>query len=1163
MYLKKIEIIGFKSFADKVKIEFNDGITGIVGPNGSGKSNITDAIRWVLGEQSTKTLRSSKMEDIIFSGTDFRNQQNYAMVSLTLDNKDKFYNIPYENLEISRKVYRSGDSEYYINNKSARLKDILEILVGTGIGKEGYSIISQGQVDKILSVRYEDKREIFDEFTGISKDKIKKAKALNDLEKVASNLSQVELLLDELKVQKDILEKEAEVAKKYLYLTSKLKIIEVTKTKKDLEIIQNKSKEILENKNIIDEELRALEIEYKNILKIIDSENLNKNNIDKNIDKNNIKISEINILITRLEEKIKYSLEKSESTVENIEKIDKEILDISKKVNNILLEQTKLKDDIEKFDNEIVSLNLKIVSLERDEKSINNDLIKIQYELKINQEKYNYQIVEKNKKENEYKLKLEIINEKKLHLSEKISFLSRFDFEKKEKEELLNLSKKEQEKINYNYSEIELKISNFIKTIDELTNEMNIIEKLKKDNSYKLIEYETKLEKYSIRENNDAIKTILDLNKIGVYGLVGDIIKTNQKYEKAIEISLGNSINNIITDTEDTIKECIDVIKNKNNGRVTFLPINIIKGKILDIEIEDGIIGVASDLVDVSDEYKDIVLYLLGKVVIVDNINNALLVAKKYKYKFRIVTLDGENIAVGGAITAGSSKKTNILKIKRKKNELIEKIENLKFEINNTEIKFLKVKDKLESNKKIKSDFEKNLIEYSRKKMEISFEISKLEQEIENLDIEKEKANKEINKIKLEIKEPVKDFEIYDLEIESLLKKIDVLKKDEEKIYADKTVFTDRLLELNKEKIQIQNDVKFFKATYSKNQENLIELENKDKELKKLKERYFLQKDEFIDNISVFKSDLIKSKEELEQLTVLKNDLFIKKKENEIKLTEINNDKQNIYEKISLLEKRNIKNFENIESNNKQIELLKMNIYNNYGEQYDDIVDKYYDDKEDISNLKNIKDEINSLGSVNVLAVEKYNEISERVNNLLFQIDDIKKSENMLLDLIKELDEMMVSTFKREFEKVNKKFNEVFSELFLGGNASLILENDDVLDAKIKINVKPPGKKLVNIMQMSGGEKALTAIALLFAILSLKPSPFCVLDEIEAALDDVNITRFANFLQRLKKETQFIVVTHRKGTMEKMDRLYGVVMEEKGVTKILSLELKDAKEWGD
>ena len=1182
MYLKKIEVQGFKSFANKIIFDFHQGITGIVGPNGSGKSNVSDAVRWVLGEQSAKSLRGGNMQDVIFAGTKLRKPQGYAFVAITLDNSDHALNIDFDEVTVSRRLFRSGESEYMINGSSVRLKDINELFYDTGIGKDGYSIIGQGQVEKILSGRPEERRELFDEAAGITKFKRRKSIAIKKLENEKANLTRVSDILSELEKQVGPLKKQAEVAKEYLKLRDELRVLdssmfilqennisneleEISKKEailsKDLEISNKESIEINSNFEIIDNEINDLEDLITNLRNAISDNSISLKDFYGKID---VLKEQINTDRVNLEH---YSTRKNSI-----------INEISNKKSNILEAQNE-KTDISKRleDNESIKIDL------------DNKIIEIDKSIKLlleNISSYNEQKLENLNTKSDLAAKLESSKTTIEQLNIRKSELdARLITVQVEDESLKNRILEEENKL----AKIKIEEQNrslTINNIEELLKKYNFqeeqlvsdIEKVK--NTYQQAKVKLDTLK-NLAERYDgyglSIKKVMESkarNK-GIHGVVADLIKVSKNYELAIEISLGARIQNVVTDNEDTAKVLIEYLKSNKLGRATFLPLSSIEVgapiKNTNILSEKGVIGIAGDLVDTADIYKKLISNLLSRIIVVDNIDNAIAIAKKYKYEYRLVTLEGDQLSPGGSLSGGAYRNnSNLLGRKRE-------IDDLELSIS----KDKKILEKLGSDlSNLKAEINTNILllnNHKEEQLKANLNINTITNSLSIFEERKSKNATDLNSLLNEIevldKEVFKNKSSYS-DLENSLKLLNELADNKAEYNKDLDSKLENLQKENEEFVAKQKNIELniasLKARLEHNISNISRLEN---ELANLieQEKSLISNINFEDNIELKNKSIENINQNIEslKLDILEKENNLKihianKEEKSHKHKELFDKKDEILQRISLLDKDIFR----LQANKEKLEDRRNSLNSYMWTEYELSLNtcKPFVNK-DLVNISELKKDIDkkksgirSLGNVNVASIEEYANVSERYEELKTQYDDIILATKQLMSIISELDIGMRKQFKEKFALISEEFNKVFSELFGGGSGKLELDSEtDILDASISIISQPPGKKLQNMMQLSGGEKALTAISLLFAIQNLKPSPFALLDEIEAALDDSNVDRFAHYLHKLSDRTQFIVITHRRGTMVNSDRLYGITMQEKGVSTLVSVSLIEDK----
>lgn len=1179
MYLKKLSLKGFKSFPIKTDIFFEEGITAIVGPNGSGKSNISDAIRWVLGEQSVKSLRGEKMEDVIFSGTDLKKPLNYCEVALTLDNHLGKIDIDSDEFIIKRRAYRTGESEYYMNGKSCRLKDVKETLMDTGIGKDGYSIIEQGKVDEILSNNPANRRRIFDEACGIAKYRYRKNEAEKNLTKTSENLARILDIFTEIENQLEPLKKQEEKAKKYLTLSEDLKkqeLNDIIAQHRDYEnAINDLSFESLEVEKLLKSQYKEkedLEIEIKEYEKDIKA-------LENHIEELNQEAFRINDSVNMNKSDSELTLEKIKNYVNNIDRskseieiIDKKILLAKKeleKANNKADKNSYIIEDFEKeldkiYEEKLASekkLNELNSELEKN-KSLSMDFLRKREEVSNKITKISADIENSNSKIVDLKASIEI-HEKESRLVES---------EIKEKTEKKNSL---EEKL-VNIGDKLLSYNNKVQTINE---EIDIQNKEYQKNNIDIGSLEAKKNTYIDMENhhegfNRGVREILKNKDIrGIHGAFGELIKLDKKYEKAIEASLGAAIQNVVVEDETIAKQSISYLKKNNLGRVTFLPISIMNGKKFDITtMKSSVrpIGIASDLISFDEKYRAIVESLLGRVVVIDSIDNAVIFAKDTGHRYKIVTLEGDILNPGGSMTGGSLRNSgNILSRKRIIKELDENIKKKRKILNEI---------KLSNDEKIK---EKNEIKEKRKLLIDS------KSEIEG---EKISLETQVNMIKASLDNKLESIEIskkkiLDLEKE-LSKNKEVYNSYKEKIdkIADESTSNTSSIELISEN-QKQQSLEFGEIVKRFNDKN-IELarlkqifENNIVEIERIKSDIDLSQSRDLE----IKRNIEDSKKEIETLRELSEKYIEEYEKEKIKYEEISKLIERKKEERTTLKEK----FEDIKSilRNKERDIMQSkeekfkldsklernknsrdNLLSNLFDKYEMTLVQALEFRDpsvkvDHKRIEKLKRAIRELGNVNIDSIKEYEEVKLRYDYYKEQKTDLEQSITSLNELIDDLLENMEKEFLEKFEIINENFKNVYQKLFAGGNANLKLsDKDNVLNCDIDITAQPPGKKMKNLSLLSGGEKALTAISILFAILISKPTPFCILDEIEAPLDDVNVYRFGEYLNELSSDTQFIAVTHRRGTMEVADFIYGITMQEKGVSSVISLKLKEATE---
>ncbi|MCR5737809.1 MAG: chromosome segregation protein SMC [Eubacterium sp.] len=1179
MYLKSIEIHGFKSFANKINFEFHNGITGIVGPNGSGKSNVADAVRWVLGEQKIKQLRGAKMEDVIFAGTQNRKPMGYAYVAITFDNSDHKLNVDYNEVTVSRRLFRSGESEYMINGTQVRLRDINEMFYDTGIGKEGYSIIGQGQIDKILSGKPEERRELFDEAAGIVKFKRRKNEAMKKLDDENQNLVRVTDILGELERQVVPLEKQCEKAKRYLVLKDDLKVndvnmflIEIDEIKNRLANIDEKIKIASNDMQTANDEFEQIKADYTKLEQIIEDINLS-------VEQKKEKLNELVLNIEKFEGQINVIKEQINSAKNNESYINQRISSITEEIagyNKELDASTKEKDDNEAKFNEILSSQS---SINTEIAELNDQFNHLEEEIEAHKaeiiELLNSKALIKTQIQ-KFDTLLEQVNIRKAQLNQK---LIEFQSQKESQEQVIEEFQGQLKDIEQEIADVQGTLSEYKADLADLRVKNS---ELSKDLSKNQEEYHKSKSNLEALKNlteryegyGNSIKKVMELksSKKGIIGVVADIIKVDKKYEVAIETSLGGNIQNIVTDTETTAKETIEYLKKNKYGRATFLPLSSMSNKTNfnapDALEEKGVIGLASDLVDIDKKYEGVAKYLLGRVMVVDTIDNAIAIERKYRYTIRIVTLEGEYLNVGGSISGGAFKNTSNLLGRRREIEDLEKhLKELKTEkdqldkdlvenrgrisVLNEEIS--KVSNALQEQQLIKNTIEINLKQATQKKDTLVNEYQDYTKESDNISVEIE----DIHKNSSELNNELSGTEDRSVELEQMIReKTERLNGLKEQQIEKGSI----LEEINIEISGMKQKHEFIVEKIHRSEEQIRDLNQELDRIKNNSKENDVEISARLEAIEGFTKEVEKSREMIETLKKEIKNAEAEKESQSKEHKDFFEKRENLSKKISDLDKEIYRLSSQKESLEEKTDSKESYMWNEYEITYRkalEMKDDEYSDKAAIrENIASIRKEMKSLGDVNINAIEEFKEVNERYQFMKNQHDDLMEARDNLLKIIDELESGMRKQFKEKFEEIKTEFDVVFKELFGGGKGTIELtEADDILEAGINIISQPPGKKLQNMMQLSGGEKALTAISLLFAIQNLKPSPFCLLDEIEAALDGSNVVRFAEYLHKLTANTQFIVITHRRGTMNCADRLYGITMQEKGISALVSVDL--------
>ena len=1179
MYLKNIEVYGFKSFAQKINFEFHNGITGIVGPNGSGKSNVGDAVRWVLGEQSAKQLRGGNMQDVIFSGTENRKPLSFASVSITLDNSDHKLPVDYNEVTVARRLYRSGESEYLINGSGCRLKDIQEMFYDTGIGKEGYSIIGQGQIDKILSGKPEERRELFDEAAGIVKFKRRKITTLKKLDEERQNLVRVTDILSELTKQLGPLERQSETARIYLAKRDELKELDINLFLLDHqrtgELLNELETKLSQAQQELDEAQSAYEqtkAEYERLEQELEELNTKLDALKEEQQENALLKQQYEGQVKVLEEQISSGRQNSEHFRSRLTVLKDDLQKRSEEKEKLTEERAalynRLKETRDNLKKETESLENIVSNVDECTQAVEdgkNEIIEI----------LNSRATTKGKAQR-FDAMMEQLDIRKAEVSQRILRL-------KSEEAILE---SDREKAQKQYDAVTNVIQSTNAECVRLDEEIHQIqEKLKKQNSQMEIgqtayhREASRLESLrNITERYDgygnSIRRVMEQKsrEPGIRGVVADIIHVQKDYEVAIETALGGSIQNIVTDNEQTAKRMISFLKKNRYGRATFLPLSNISGRgglaQKDVLREPGVVGTANTLVEADAEYSELVMYLLGRVLVVDNIDHAIAIGKKYRHSLRMVTIEGESLSPGGSMTGGAFKNnSNLLGRRREIEELERSVGILKKELEETQRAIGENRSRRNVLRDTIADFQQQLqqqyVEQNTAKMNLA-QIQEKEDEIQSsyrrIEREQEELRQQAGEIRQDHSSIARELEDSQKDEKELEVFIETKQKELEEWKAEETEKNHVLEKIRLEESSLEQQNHFL-------QENISRLENEI-------EAYHRESEEITENLSRSAEEIHKKEDGIEELKKAVTECTGKEEVLDVRRIEWQEEKEkrstshksffekrdHLSGKTSLLDKECFRLRSQAEKIEEQRESQISYMWEEYELTLNHAKELRNPNLTDLADMKRriqeLKSEIRALGNVNVNAIEEYKSVSERYEFLKGQHDDLVEAAETLEQIIEELDNAMRKQFKEQFARIAAEFDQVFKEMFGGGKGTLeLMEDEDILEAGIRIIAQPPGKKLQNMMQLSGGEKALTAIALLFAIQNLKPSPFCLLDEIEAALDDNNVDRFAQYLHKLTKYTQFIVITHRRGTMTAADRLYGITMQEKGVSTLVSVSL--------
>ena len=1183
MYLKKLELQGFKSFADKTVLEFMPGITTVIGPNGSGKSNISDAIRWVLGEQSMKSLRGSKTEDVIFAGTQSRKSVGFAEVSMVMDNSDQKLPIEYSEVTITRKIYRSGESGYFINKTPCRLKDVLELFMDTGIGKDGYSIIGQGKIDEILSNKSDERRHIFEEAAGIVKYRVRKAESEKKLEQAKLNLLRINDIISEIETSIEPTRIQAEKAKQFLKLRDELKSIEIGLFIHNINDYKKRIEEVINDQDIYNTQLVRENERLSNIQETKEKLRASLDNITEQIEKMQNLGFENDKKKEQIKADINLNLEKISNNNSNFERLEKEIIENDERLK--ILEEEKDQK------------NSKKINLTENKEKFAKELEEKEASLKELTDKMSSKELEMETK----KKKVEDNTDEKYEISNTISTLvanvENSKARKKVIEEEINSNISELDSSRMTKSEISQKFAEIEAKREKIKNNLNEIEAKRKEADSKLKDYDLKINQAEseMRMKDSRLKFLIETEKEkegyirsvkailqdcekdsslkkGVHGVIANLVSVPKEYEVAIEMCLGQTMQNIVTDTEEDAKKLVNHLRKFNLGRASFLPISSVKGKKLDkIKTEKGVIGIASDLVKFDKKYEQIILSLLGRTLIVDNMDNAIAIARKNSYGFRIVTLEGDVLNPSGAISGGSvsTKTVNILGRSRE-------IEDLKKYI-------AKLQEKIANLKKEKEDYESSI-------EDLLEEVTALDNELKDIEIVYATEKQKVISIEEAVSKVEKRLEKLREEDKSIDEQLNINKETQKDL-------NDKILALDEENNNLNKEIEEF-ASNNKETQSIVDDLNFDITNLKISVSSFDESEASIDeiverinkdieNINISTANKQDQKEKIiednknleltnEELNTQIENLIKEVSNSGNKVEELKNDRIAKNAKLEETEENFTDQMEKIDGLKEQINKADIK-KSKYEVELEQIISKMWEEYEITPNdpgeyqepknvaevqkqVNELRSQMKELGSVNIDSIEEYKKLKERYDFMNEQRLDLETTMAKLRNVISDMTSVMKKQFEERFKIINKNFSEVFIELFGGGRAELKLtDEENILESGIEIEVQPPGKKLQNMMLLSGGERAFTAIALLFAILKINPAPFCVLDEIEAALDDVNVYRFAEYLKKFAQNSQFLVITHRKGTMEAANTVYGITMQENGISKLLSLDLKEQK----
>lgn len=1188
MHLKKLEIQGFKSFPEYTLIEFDVGMTAIVGPNGSGKSNVTDAIRWVLGEQSVRTLRGGKMEDVIFNGTLSRRAMNYAEVSITLDNMDGLLGVDYSEVQVTRRLYRSGESEYQMNRVNCRLKDIISLFMDTGLGKDGYSIVGQGRVDEILSTRSEDRRKVLEEASGIVKYKVRKDEAERKLLATEQNLVRISDILAELEGQVGPLMEQAEKARKYHRIYEEWKALDIGLCLHLIDRNQAFLTASVEeagtlNKDILSQEDSILDMRSKNraltekssqIEAALEQSRTEALNLQNAIHELSSAIAVISDRRSQLSSRIEASENEEGGAQTQIERLEAELTSQNKKVYSLQLQKNRYAADLAEQEKEMSALLSSIDKTQTQLAQMRKRMEDIQEDLFENKERAQVLTSDLLLLDSRVKsltqdrmLAINELDGLKVKLEESEKLLADLSRQTASTAALLAAKKSELDTLRKDLAAHTITIEQKKRELDNSKYRIRTLEELEKSR-----------EGYQepVRRLLNAAESETDLKK-AVIGILGELVRVPSEYETAIEISLGQAVHNIVTQTDKDASLLINYLKTNHLGRATFMPVDVIKPRDLEdgylktLQNADGYIGVAANLIEFPSYLSGIVRNLLGRIIITDTLPNALKIASRTSYSFRLVTLDGDVVNPGGSMTGGSIRRqgTGLLGRGRELETLRQKVSDLETAV--------------ETLVKEKDDFDKKIKDTAR-------EQAVLDEKLSSGSMDRVRADAAVTNLRMENDKLRTRLSLIEKERAEIADKRQLISADQEKCQITIKKYEEELLTLKNTLSQadVQN-----KAV----QEELDELRNEIGNLRisvgsieeslrgaiELSERILHEKSGHADSLTRRQNERELSKQEVislgieeQEKTIQRDDLkadetiiTTKMKELQLEKEALDGEHSGFIDRLSSaasslssMQAEQARMQAKVERFETDVDEMKNRMWEEHELTYDNAqsyrleIDNPQPAQRRVTELKN---EMKDIGPVNLSAIEEYDKVNERFTFMQKQKDDIEEAKGNLAGIISDLVSEMKMQFMQNFEKINENFKQVFSDLFNGGTAEILLEDqDDVLSCGIDIRAQPPGKKLQSLSLLSGGERCLTAIALLFAILQLRPSPFCVLDEVEAALDDVNVNRFTDFVRRYTTKSQFILVTHRKGTMEACDRMYGITMQERGISKILSMRLGDS-----
>ncbi|WP_347103640.1 chromosome segregation protein SMC [Streptococcus thermophilus] len=1173
MYLKSIEMQGFKSFADKTKVVFDKGVTAVVGPNGSGKSNITESLRWALGESSAKSLRGGKMPDVIFAGTEVRKALNYAEVAVTLDNSDGFIAGVGETIRVERHIYRNGDNDYLINGRKVRLRDIRDLFMDTGLGRDSFSIISQGRVEAIFNAKPEDRRAIFEEAAGILKYKIRKKETESKLNQTQDNLDRLEDIIYELDGQVKPLEKQAATAKCYLELDGErrqtllnLLVHDIEVGKSDLTQTQEDLAEVKDKLTSYYEERHRLETENQELKQ-------KRHQISEQISSDQQTLVDVTRLISDFERQIDlYTMEsqqRSERKEEtaarlseleslkaeaqaSLDKVNQRQVKLNAELNTIAQELTAIQKDLEQFSDDpdtlIEHLREDYVSLMQEEAKVSNSLTQVTHDMESQTQALEAQAEEYKQAQADLLSAQEVASEaQKAYQAAQASLQNLLD-SYKEKDQSYQV-------IDKDYQAAQTKMFDLMDHLKSKEARRQSLESIQKNHSnfYAGVK--------SVLQNAQSIQ--------GIIGAVSEHLTFDTRYQTALEIAMGTSGQNIIVEDEAAAKRSIDYLKRNRQGRATFLPLTTIKPRQLNGQFAQilanapGFIGMASDLVTYEERLANIFQNILGVTAIFNTIDNANKAARAVRFQVRMVTLDGSEIRPGGAFAGGANKQNNSLFIKPELDALTTEISQIKAQLSDSEAKVEALKTKRKALQKaledLKVDGENARLQEQRLGLEYQQALSDVEKNQVLVDSFKQ-GSQGSEGANLQTKSEQLKAELAQIasKREAINDRIEAIKEDKDALGQQKQALLDRQSELQLKERDLQAEFRFAKTESNRLQADLSELTKESDSLKALLNNQVDEdQTDRLPQLQAQHKEAVQRKDDLEQ-ELVRAKIQVQDYEGQLedleeRLAKAGNRNEDLIRQQTRLEERESQISQSLRKFATQLaEDYQMTLEAAKGQ-----VTPLENVEQTRQNLQSLERSIKALGPVNVEAIAQFEEVKQRLDFLNGQKDDLLEAKGLLLNTINDLDGEVKSRFKATFETIRESFKQTFTQMFGGGSADLILTSDNLLEAGVEISVQPPGKKIQSLNLMSGGEKALSALALLFAIIRVKTIPFVILDEVEAALDEANVKRFGDYLNRFDKSSQFIVVTHRKGTMSAADSIYGVTMQESGVSKIVSVKLKD------